>query len=325
MPRQARLDAPGTLHHVMIRGIEGITIFRDDDDRKDFLFRVGNLAEKTKTRILAWALLDNHVHLLLFSGPKGISTFMRRLLTGYSIRFNRRHRRSGHLFQNRYKSIVCEQEPYLLELVRYIHLNPLRATIVKDLGGLDRFLWSGHSVLMGNRETPWQEKDYVLGLFGRKRSQAIRAYRKFVEGGIAQGRHPELIGGGLIRSMGGWSRVLSLRKTGEKAENDARVLGGSDFVASILLEAEKTVKRQIRNPRDKKGIEAIIKKNCKDGRISEKELKAGGKRREVTKVRGEIACRLSRDFGLTMAEIARELGVGASAIGMMLERMEAKK
>ncbi|WAC08826.1 MAG: transposase [Thermodesulfobacteriota bacterium] len=325
MPRQARLDAPGTLHHVMIRGIEGITIFRDDDDKKDFLCRVGDLAEKTKTRILAWALMSNHVHLLFFSGPKGISTFMRRLLTGYSLRFNRKHQRSGHLFQNRYKSIVCEQEPYLLELVRYLHLNPLRAKIVKDLRELDRFPWSGHSVLMGKQESQWQEKDYVLGLFGRKRSQAIRAYRKFVEGGIVQGRRPELTGGGLIRSMGGWSRVLSLRKSCEKTENDARVLGGSDFVAAILLEAGKTVKRQIRNPRDKKAIKAIIKNSCNDGRISEKELRAGGKRREVTKVRGEIAGRLSREFGLTMAEIARELGVGASAIRMILEKMVAKK
>ena len=114
MPRQARLDAPGTLHHVMLRGIEKSTLFRDDEDRKDFLARVGDLTEKTKTRILAWVLMDNHVHFLLISGPEGISSFMRKLLTGYAIRFNRKHQRSGHLFQNRYKSIVCEKDPYLL-------------------------------------------------------------------------------------------------------------------------------------------------------------------------------------------------------------------
>lgn len=114
MPRQARLDTPGTLHHVMIRGIEGNAIFRDDEDRKDFIERVADLTEKTGTQILAWALMDNHVHFLFFSGPEGISSFMRKLLTGYAVRFNRRYQRRGHLFQNRYKSIVCEEDPYLL-------------------------------------------------------------------------------------------------------------------------------------------------------------------------------------------------------------------
>lgn len=309
----------------MIRGIEGIKIFRDDDDRKDFLSRLRDLTEKTKTRILAWALMDNHVHFLLFSGPKGISTFMRRLLTGYGIRFNRRHGRSGHLFQNRYKSIVCEEEPYLLELVRYIHLNPLRAKIVKNLGELDRFPWSGHSVLMGKQENQWQEKNYVLGRFGRERSKTIRAYRKFIKEGIAQGRRPELTGGGLIRSMGGWSRVLALRKTGERAEHDVRVLGGGDFVAGILSEAEKGLKRQMRNRKDGDTVDGIISKRCKEAKIREEELKAGGKRREVTKVRGEIAYRLSRELGLSLAEIARQLGVGTSAIGMAIGRMETEK
>ena len=133
MPRKARLDVPGTLHHVMVRGIEGKNIFQDEEDRKAFVDRMGNLVEETGTRILAWTLMGNHVHLLIISGPAGLSTFMRRLLTGYAYNFNRKHRRSGHLFQNRYKSIICDLDPYFLELVRYIHLNPLRAGIVKTL------------------------------------------------------------------------------------------------------------------------------------------------------------------------------------------------
>ena len=133
MPRQARLDAPGTLHHVMVRGIEGAKIFYDDKDRKNFLSRIGKLVGNTGTRILAWVEMDNHAHLLLFSGQSGISRFMRRLLTGYAGWFNRRHQRNGHLFQNRYKSILCQEDQYLLELVRYIHLNPLRASVVKSM------------------------------------------------------------------------------------------------------------------------------------------------------------------------------------------------
>ena len=117
MPRQARLDAPGILHHVMVRGIEGCPIFLDDQDRQDFVSRISELVEMTGTRVLAWTLMDNHLHLLIFSGSQGISKFMRRLLTGHAVRYNLKYHRSGHLFQNRYKSIVCEEDPYLLELV----------------------------------------------------------------------------------------------------------------------------------------------------------------------------------------------------------------
>jgi len=151
MPRKARLDVPGTLHHVMVWGIEGSNIFRDDEDRKAFVDRIRYLAKETGTRILAWALMGNHVHLLLVSGPDGLSTFMRRLLTAYAIGFNRKHRRFGHLFQNRYKSIICELEPYLLELVRYIHLNPFRAGVVKSFEELENYPWCGHGVLTGRQ------------------------------------------------------------------------------------------------------------------------------------------------------------------------------
>ena len=124
MPRQARLDAPGTLHHVILRGIERGKIVADAEDRGAFLTRLGDVARVTRTTVYAWALLPNHAHLLLRSGPAGLPHFMRRLLTGYAQGYNRRHRRSGHLFQNRYQSIVCEEDAYFQELTRYIHLTP---------------------------------------------------------------------------------------------------------------------------------------------------------------------------------------------------------
>ena len=198
MPRQARLDAPGTLHHVMIRGIDGTNIFSDDEDRNDFLSRVGDLGGKSATRIVAWVLMTNHVHFLLFSGPEGISSFMRRLLTGHAIRFNRRHKRSGHLFQNRYKSIICEEEPYLLELVRYIHLNPVRAGMLKTIKELDRYRWSGHSVLVGKQKNGWQETEYVLSMFVAEKRRAVRAYRNFIEEGKDQVIRPELKSWGVV-------------------------------------------------------------------------------------------------------------------------------
>ncbi len=144
MPRQPRLGASGTLHHVMGRGIERVEIFRNRFDRQDFVDRLREICESGALVCYAWALMPNHFHLLVRTGRMPLSLSMRRLLTGYVVNFNRRHRRYGHLFQNRYKSIVCEEDPYLLELTRYIHLNPLRAGLVKDLAALAGYLCATH-------------------------------------------------------------------------------------------------------------------------------------------------------------------------------------
>ncbi|MCX5895670.1 MAG: transposase, partial [Proteobacteria bacterium] len=125
MPRQARIDAPGALHHIIIRGIERRAIFQDDQDRDAFLERLGRILIETATPCFAWCLMPNHVHLLLRTGLVPTASIMRRLLTGYAQHFNRRYGRYGHLFQNRYKSVLCEEDPYLLTLVQYIHLNPV--------------------------------------------------------------------------------------------------------------------------------------------------------------------------------------------------------
>lgn len=143
MPRQARLDSPGTLHHVIIRGIERGKIIGGDRDQKEFVGRMGALAMETGTKIYAWALIPNHAHILLRSGPKGLPQYMRRFLSGYGTYYNKRHQRYGHLFNNRYKSIVCDEDPYFMELVRYIHLNPLRAKLVHSPVRLDTYPWCG--------------------------------------------------------------------------------------------------------------------------------------------------------------------------------------
>ena len=109
MPRQARIDAPGALHHIICRGIERRNIFKDNTDRNRFLERLGSVFQKTFTPCYGWALIPNHFHLLLKTGQEPIAQIMRRLLTGYAVTFNRRHRRYGRLFQNRYKSILCQE------------------------------------------------------------------------------------------------------------------------------------------------------------------------------------------------------------------------
>ena len=152
MPIQPRLDAPDLLQHVMARGIERTRIYRDDKDRKSFLERLADILEEMQTQCYAWALIPNHFHLLIRTGASPLSKVIRRLMTGYAVTFNKRHKRSGHLFQNRYKSVVCEEDPYLLELIRYIHLNPLRAGLVNDLKELDKYPWTGHSAILGRRQ-----------------------------------------------------------------------------------------------------------------------------------------------------------------------------
>ena len=234
MPRQGRIDAPGALHHVICRGIERRRVFRRDSDRDDLIERLESILRDTETACYAWALLPNHFHLLLRTGNTPIARVMRKLLSGYAGRFNRLHRRSGHLFQNRYKSILYQEEPYLLELVRYIHLNPLRAKQVASLKQLEGYRYSGHGALMGKSPNAWQATDAVLRFFGRTLPSARRHYRQFVEQGIAQGRRPELNGGGLIRSHGGWGAVTSMRRRREHVKSDERILGDSDFVQSVL-------------------------------------------------------------------------------------------
>ena len=324
MPRQARLDAPGVLHHIMVRGIEGSRIIREEQDREDFVFRIGRQVEKTGARVLAWALMDTHLHLLSISGSEGISKFMGCLLTGYAVGYNLKYRRHGHLFQNRYKSIVCEEDAYLLELVRYIHLNPLRAGIVKTLEELEGYAWCGHGVLTGKGRREWQETEYVLRRFSEKKGEAIRRYREFMEEGKGQGRRLDLVGGGLIRSFGGWSQVLSLRDSGEDVSHDARILGGGDFVEEVLKEADRNLRRQLRLKERTKQIDRVITRMCEEEGLGEGELRNGGQRRRVSELREKVSYHLNHDFGVPMAEIARHVGVCASAVVKSIQKMESR-
>ena len=221
----------------MVRGIERRVIFRDELDRADFVTRLAALVKIGALAIYAWALLPNHAHLLVRTGSRPLPRSMRSLLTGYAGAFNRRHKRVGHLFQNRYKSIVVEEEPYLLELVRYLHLNPLRARLLSDLRALDRYPWTGHSALLGTVPRPWQETATILSQFAPTWRRALHAYRAFVAEGLPQGRRPEFQGGGLVRSLGGWQAVATARRGEALGPSDTRILGGGDFVTAILRES----------------------------------------------------------------------------------------
>jgi len=227
-----------------VRGIERKPIFNDDADRDHFLERLGNILAKGAAQCFAWALMSNHFHLLLKTGRSSISVVMRRLLTGYAIYFNRKYNRAGHLFQNRYKSILCQEDAYLLELVRYIHLNPLRAEVVFDIQSLDKYKYSGHAAIMGKKKNDWQVTDDVLRLFDDRLSSARRRYREYVQDGISAGKRPDLGGGGLVRSVGGWHALKGLRKIKAYMKGDERILGDSDFFEGVLKHSQEAYERK---------------------------------------------------------------------------------
>ena len=320
MPRQARLDSPGTLHHVMIRGIEKRRIIDDEHDRKDFVRRLGLLAQETKTPVYAWALMSNHAHLLVCSGTLGLAKFMRRLLTGYAVSYNLRHRRHGHLFQNRYKSIVCDGDSYLTELVRYIHLNPLRLKLVKDLRQLERYPYCGHGTILGTQSNPWQDRDSVLAQFGKRDAEAKEAYRRYIAEGVALGRRPELVGGGGSRSAGEWFAVKSQRQRGVRASSDERILGSGEFVERVLREADARMLRQSTLRKTKRHAERVVAEACKKNGVSLTELRSGSRRGKLPAVRGKIVQGLVEAYGVPIAEVARQVGISTSGVSKILTR-----
>jgi len=320
MPRKARIDAPGALHHIIVRGIERSRIFDDDQDRYAFLERLGQVLTETKTDCYAWALIPNHFHLLLRTGTAPVATVMLRLLTGYAISYNHRHRRHGHLFQNRYKSILCQEEPYMLELVRYIHLNPLRARLVPDLEQLDNFPFSGNAVIMGKQRHPWQNSNKVLGLFGKTIASARRAYRKFVAKGLEQGRRADLIGGGLIRSSGGWATVRQMRKAKVHVKSDERILGDGDFVTQVLSEANDHFERKHALKARGVNVDIIAEKVAALLKMAPEEVWQPGKYQRLVTARSLICFWAVSELGERLISLAARFNVSAAGVSKSVKR-----
>jgi len=319
MARQSRLDAAGILHHVIIRGIERRRIFSDDGDRKDFLRRCGVVFPETTISCYAFALMPNHVHLLLRTGLTPLSTAMARLLTGYAVHFNAAHRRHGQLFQNRYKSIVCQEDAYLKELVRYIHLNPLRAGIVKDVEALASFPYTGHAVLMGKIPYPWQDERFILSLFSRSAAKARMAYLNFVKGGLTQGRRPDLTGGGLVRSHGGWAEI---RKSSERLKGDVRVLGDSRFVLDVLSRAHEKLNHRYSLTAmgvDFSFVEQRVLELCG---LSKEDLYSRGRQKPFAAAKALLCFFAVRQLGMTQTQLAERLSMTQPGVASAVARGE---
>ncbi|RII27314.1 MAG: transposase [Geobacter sp.] len=322
MPRKARIDAVGTLHHIICRGIESRNIFADDADRDDFVSRLGAILSNTSTRCYAWALIPNHFHLLLQTGTAPVATVMRRLLTGYAITFNRRHGRQGHLFQNRYKSILCQEEQYLLELVRYIHLNPLRAGVVSSLAELNSYLYCGHNCMLGQRSEPWIAVNEVLNRFGKRQKEACKSYEAFIADGVAKGRRHDLIGGGLFRSAGGWSAIRSAQSAGIFLKSDERILGDGDFVERVLGAADEEMERKSRYRQlgfDLEKLSALVGEILG---IDSADVETPGRQPRRVQARDLFCYWAVRELGISATTLARRFGLTQPAVSMSVGRGE---
>lgn len=308
MPRKPRLDSPGILHHIIARGIEGRNIFSDNADRDFFLERLGKNLANTNTICYAFTLMPNHFHLLLRTGSYPIATVMRRLLTSYAVRYNKRHKRVGHLFQNRYKDIICQEDIYLRELIRYIHLNAIRANIVESIAELNKFKYSSHRFLLNkNAVCNWYFRDEILRLFNQKEKKAVNVYQSFLADGINMGKRKEFSVGGLRRSLG-----FPKQMPKQKIIYDDRILGESDFVLKILTEKEQETASKL--TKQYLGIEEIVIKVCQLYNLKKDELVGRGRTRIISNARALISYLGTKHLGLPAAEVAQYLKVNCSSI-----------
>jgi putative transposase len=309
MPRHKRLEISSGICHVIQRGIERREIFKDDADREEFLRRLEEGLNATGSKCYGWALMPNHFHLLIRTGVKPLSDLMRKLSTGYAMYFNARHKRRGYVYQNRYKSIFCQEESYLLELVRYIHLNPLRGRLVKDMVELNNYKWSGHAALMGRRKAVFQSTGEILERFGNTKQTAIKGYVEFVQEAKDKGRRDDLTGGGLRRSAGGWSGVFALRGSGQTWRGDERVLGDGAFVDQVLKDSEEEILKRERLTREGWDSGRIIKRVCTLFGISESQILKRGRESVMSRARGVAAYWMNKELGISCADIGKKFGI----------------
>ena len=189
MARKRRVHFTGALYHVMSRGNQGQSIFKDDRDRERYLDFLQESQKRFAYRLYAYVLMGNHVHHLIQIDQTPLSKVMQNILFRYTGYWNRRYKKTGHLFQGRYKAILCDRESYLLELIRYLHLNPVRSKIVSDP---DKYRWSSHRSYLENDGKKWIAVDEVLPRWGKRRAQAVVGYRRFVQDGLKEGHRDDL-------------------------------------------------------------------------------------------------------------------------------------
>jgi len=212
---------------------------------------------------------------------------------------------------------------YFRELIRYIHLNPLRAKIVSDIKELNKYPYSGHSVLTGRKKHEWQDTEYVLSYFGKKVSESRKAYLSYVKKGIDQGRRPELTGGGLVRSLGGWSMIKKLRLKGQdRIKGDERILGDSEFVTALLSEAKEKLERSYKLKALGYDLKKISQMVSKIYDIETEKIYSKGRRKVQVEARDLLCYWAVRELGISCTDLAKQLGMTQPGVGYAVSRGE---
>jgi putative transposase len=289
MARRPRLLAPRLLYHVFVRGNQRQKTFTSDEDFKAYLDRLDRYRARCKVKIYAYCLMPNHAHLLLETGSVPLSKFMQGLQQSYTQYYNRAHRKVGHVFQGRYNAIICDKDRYLLALIRYIHLNPVRADLVRRP---ERYPYSGHRGYLMNGTPKILHPGPVLKVLGGK-----KRYEKFVTDGMGESHNAEYY-----------------------EVEDQRFLGDEKFAEEVSKEAGEKRQRKA-----KRSIETALTEIARRLEISAEILRGKDRRWMVTKKRAEAVAELVRDKGYTVAEVAALLRRDPAHVSTMLARLSARE
>jgi REP element-mobilizing transposase RayT len=304
MPRLARPDYEDAVHHVMGRGIEKRPIFTCDRDRSEFLDRMEAVCPECGLEIYAWSLMPNHFHLLLRRKRQKLGHGMRRLLCGYASWFNRRYERSGRLFQGRYKSKLVETERYLARLVRYIHLNPVKAGMT-DLETLESYPWTGHRALMGTVKLSCQNTSEVLAFFGDSESSGRKSLSEYMS---VEDPEPE--------ELGRWCWTLSFGERKRKCHVAA--IGSEEFRRSIAMRSEPGARStRVGNPGH---LASAMDDLCREMGASPARIRGGAKGGRLSEVRAVISFLGTVVLGLTTTQVSRHIGVSQQSVSKSVAR-----
>ncbi len=305
----------------MFRGVAGFDIFEDDLDRRVFLSQARDSFDGTALRCLTWSLMDNHGHLASQTQGGSLSTGMHRLETRYAMYFNRRNQRRGHVVQNRFKSLLLDEETYLLRVVRYVMLNPVEGGIVRSLEELEDYPWTSYPALLGRSQTRLGDTSFTLRLFADGEDAARRELRAWMREGLHK-RDP--IASLLEASPGRPDKILQSEiRAASIGERDATVVGDSRFIAKILTEAVDPSATFQQAAADGWTLAGIIARICADLDVSADELRAGRRFSAISQARAATAWIGNARLGLSLTEIAAEVGASRQALSQSLRRGEA--
>ncbi len=292
MPRKPRIHFPSAVYHVIIRGNAGQPVFFDDADHCRYYLLMQEVTVKFGCRIHAFCCMTNHVHIVIQVGTIPLSRIMQNLSLRYTTWINKKYRRAGHVFQGRFKAILIDADGYLLELIRYIHLNPVRAGIVSQPTD---YPWIGHHAYLGKEELPWLTSDWVLSQFANENSRSRKSYDEFVLSGMNECRRTEFHSG--------------LR--------EGRILGDDCFADEVLQKAEQ----QRHHP---KSLEEIVDAVCEQFSITIAELAAVGKTRPCSEVRGLAALLIRESADHRLTELGVMLNRDVASLSQAARRLAEK-